>query len=75
MSANQIGFLTYTSDHIFLLQTIIGKIEKKRIRKKNSEVQRLFSSNAKAMKILNWSPKHGGISGFKKGLKKTMKIS
>tara|TARA_Y100000590_G_C15747811_1_gene1022884 strand:- start:10861 stop:11856 length:996 start_codon:yes stop_codon:yes gene_type:complete len=48
------------------------KIEKKRIRKKNSEVQRLFSSNAKAMKILNWSPKHGGISGFKKGLKKTI---
>ena len=48
------------------------KIEKKRIRKKNSEVQRLFSSNAKAMKILNWSPKYGGINGFKKGLKKTI---
>jgi len=48
------------------------KIEKKRIRKKNSEVQRLFSSNAKAKKILNWSPKYGGISGFKKGLKRTI---
>ena len=24
------------------------------------------------MKILNWSPKYGGINGFKKGLKKTI---
>ena len=33
------------------------KIDKKRIRNKNSEVYRLYASNAKAEKILKWSPK------------------
>jgi len=48
------------------------EIDKKRIRKKNSEVYRLFSSNAKAEKILKWTPKYSGLSGFKKGLQKTI---
>ena len=33
ISANQIGFMTCTSDHIFLLQTIIEKVVKKNKRK------------------------------------------
>ncbi len=33
ISANQIGFMTCTSDHIFLLQTIIAKVVKKNKRK------------------------------------------
>lgn len=48
------------------------EIDKKRVRKKNSEVDRLFSSNAKAEKILKWTPKYSGLSGFKKGLQKTI---
>ena len=48
------------------------KIDKKRIRKKNSEVYRLFASNKKAKKILKWSPQHSGLKGFKKGLEKTI---
>ncbi len=47
--------------------------EKERIRPENSEVERLCASNAKAKKILNWSPKYGGIDGFEKGLRKTIK--
>ncbi len=48
------------------------KIDKKRIRNKKSEVYRLYSSNTKAKKILNWSPKYSGLIGFKKALKKTI---
>ena len=48
------------------------KLDKKRIRKKSSEVYRLFSSNSKAVKILKWTPKYSGKEGFKEGLKKTI---
>jgi len=46
--------------------------EKKRIRPKKSEVDRLCASNMKAKKILNWKPKYEGIKGFEKGLKLTI---
>lgn len=46
-------------------------IDKKRLRPKNSEVDRLYSSNLKAKKILNWKPKYNGIKGFKSALKET----
>lgn len=48
-------------------------IDKQRVRKKNSEVYRLFSSNIKAKKILRWKPRFSRILGFEKGLKKTIK--
>ena len=48
------------------------KIDKKRIRSKNSEVYRLRASNTKATKILKWRPKYNGLKGFKKGLEKTI---
>lgn len=47
-------------------------IDNKRIRPKKSEVNRLISSNLKAKKLLNWSPKFRGSKGFKDGLKKTI---
>ena len=46
--------------------------DSKRIRPKKSEVNRLISSNLKAKKLLNWSPKFKGSKGFKEGLKKTI---
>lgn len=46
--------------------------DSKRIRPKKSEVNRLISSNLKAKKLLNWSPKFKGSKGFKDGLKKTI---
>jgi NAD dependent epimerase/dehydratase len=36
-----------------------------------SEVERLHASNAKAKRLLDWSPEYGGRDGFKKGLEKT----
>lgn len=46
--------------------------DSKRIRPKKSEVNRLISSNLKAKKLINWSPKFKGAKGFKEGLKKTI---
>ena len=41
-------------------------IDKKRIRVKNSEVNRLYASNLKAKKILKWKPEHSKLSDSKK---------
>ena len=46
--------------------------DKKRIRPKKSEVNRLISNNKKALKILKWKPAHSKEEGFKNGLKKTI---
>ncbi len=47
------------------------RLDKKRLRPKKSEVDRLFSSNKKAKKILKWKPKYNGLRGFKLALKET----
>ena len=46
--------------------------DEQRKRPKQSEVERLFASNKKAKKLLNWKPDYAGIDGFKRGLKKTV---
>ena len=46
--------------------------DKKRVRPKNSEVERLKSDFSRAVKILNWKPKYAGEKGFEDGLKKTI---
>ena len=46
--------------------------DKKRIRPKKSEVDRLCASNELAKKILHWKPKYEGLKGFNKGLKLTL---
>lgn len=46
--------------------------DKKRIRPKNSEVERLLASNEKAADLLHWRPKYSGIPGLKQGLLKTI---
>ena len=43
-----------------------------RVRPSDSEVERLYSCNKKAKKLLNWHPVYNGISGFEKGLTKTI---
>ena len=43
-----------------------------RIRPLKSEVSRLYSSNQKAKKLINWEPKLKGIEGFTKGLERTI---
>ena len=48
------------------------KKDKKRVRPKKSEVNRLISSNKKAKNILKWSPKYSGKKGFQKGILETV---
>ena len=48
-------------------------IEKKRLRPKKSEVDRLLSNNKKAGKILKWKPKYAGKKGFEAALNLTFK--
>ena len=48
------------------------KLLQKKGRSKSSEVNRLFASNKKAKKFINWYPKYSHIKGFKQGLKKTI---
>ena len=47
--------------------------DKKRLRPKDSEVDRLLASNKKAKKLIRWKPQYSGLTGFKKGLLKTIK--
>jgi len=56
-----------------LMKTKINlKTDTKRIRPKNSEVDRLWAENAKAKKLTNWKPSYGKREGFKKGLQETI---
>jgi len=46
--------------------------DKQRFRPKNSEVERLYAANAKALSLLKWKPEYSGLDGFEKGLMKTI---
>jgi dTDP-glucose 4,6-dehydratase len=46
--------------------------EADRLRPNNSEVERLFASYGKAEQLMGWSPKYGGLDGFRQGLLKTI---
>ena len=43
-----------------------------RLRPAKSEVERLWASNTKAGNILGWTPRYGGIEGFRRGLAETV---
>lgn len=64
-------------DTACLISTLMGKEiiiqqDEERIRPKNSEVERLYSSNEKAKALLDWEPEYKGLDGFKKGLAETI---
>ena len=46
--------------------------DKKRIRPKKSEVNRLLADNKKAKEILNWETKYKNLDGLRKGLIQTI---
>jgi NAD dependent epimerase/dehydratase len=46
--------------------------DENRLRPDKSEVERLWASNEKAKRLLNWSPDYGGVDGFKRGLGETI---
>ncbi|MDI7189569.1 NAD-dependent 4,6-dehydratase LegB [Leptospira santarosai] len=43
-----------------------------RLRPEKSEVERLWASNEKAKRLLNWEPSYGGLEGFRNGLIETI---
>jgi len=70
------GFEISVGDTVSLIAETMGvEVEvverEERQRPAASEVERLHASNAKAKRLLNWSPEFGGKDGFKKGLEKT----
>ncbi len=42
-----------------------------RIRPENSEVNRLWADNSKAIELLTWKPEYASLNGLKKGLEET----
>ncbi|EKD91650.1 MAG: hypothetical protein ACD_29C00462G0002 [uncultured bacterium] len=46
--------------------------DEQRIRPVNSEVERLWADNSKALRLTNWKPEYGGVAGFKRGLQETI---
>lgn len=46
--------------------------DEQRFRPERSEVERLWADNAKAKKVLGWSPTYGGRDGFKRGIEETV---
>ena len=56
-----------------LMQTDIRiETDDARIRPDKSEVERLWADNAKALKLLGWSPRYSGRDGLRQGLTKTI---
>ena len=48
------------------------EIDKVRTRPENSEVERLWADNSKAINSLDWKPKYSQILGFEKGIQETI---
>lgn len=46
--------------------------DEQRLRPEKSEVERLWASNEKAKKLLDWSPRYAGLDGFRRGLSETV---
>jgi dTDP-glucose 4,6-dehydratase len=64
-------------DTVKLIADILGsKIEVEtdvqRIRPVESEVERLWADNTKVNKMFGWSPRYGGLEGFREGLTETI---
>jgi NAD dependent epimerase/dehydratase len=71
------GFEISIDDTIKLISELTDKdilvvSDDKRKRKSLSEVDRLYSDNSLARKILDWKPEFTDINGFKMGLQKTI---
>lgn len=65
------------ADTIKLIADIMGaevqvETDPVRLRPEKSEVERLWSDNSKAKRLLGWEPFYGGIKGFTKGLTETI---
>ena len=71
------GYEITIKDLVSMIGDLIGKKliishDKRRLRPKKSEVNRLLSKNIKAKKLLKWTPKLDKQKGLKKGLELTI---
>ena len=62
---------------IEIIDSILGvkpqvNVDDDRIRPAKSEVERLWSDNTKARKLLGWQPEYAGAKGLEKGLRETI---
>jgi dTDP-glucose 4,6-dehydratase len=48
------------------------EVDEQRLRPAKSEVERLWSSNEKARRLLHWAPKYVGPDGFRRGILETV---
>lgn len=46
--------------------------DEQRLRPENSEVERLWAANDRAREVLGWTPRYGGLDGFRRGLAETV---
>ncbi len=71
------GFEISIGDTARLIAELMGVevsivTDAERIRPENSEVERLFASNALARERMGWSPEYAGLAGFRRGLQQTI---
>jgi len=65
-----IGDLVKTIGEVMAAEVEIISDEE-RLRPAKSEVERLWADNAKARRVLGWTPDYGGVDGLKRGLAET----
>lgn len=70
------GFEISVGDTAKLIGEVMGvEVEivsdEERFRPERSEVERLWASDAKAQRLLGWSPNYGGRDGLRRGLEET----
>lgn len=63
-------------DTVKMIAEVMGRkvtveLDQTRLRPEKSEVDRLWSDNSKALRLLDWNPEFSGIDGFKRGLSET----
>ena len=71
------NFEVSIGDTVKLIAELMGRqidifSDPERFRPELSEVERLWASNEKAQRLLDWRPKYGGLEGFQRGLVETI---
>ncbi|MGB9080289.1 MAG: NAD-dependent 4,6-dehydratase LegB [Desulfuromonadaceae bacterium] len=71
------NFEVSIGDTVQLIADIMGveirvETDDIRLRPDNSEVERLWADNRKALEITGWQPRYGGMEGFRRGLTETI---
>jgi NAD dependent epimerase/dehydratase len=71
------NFEVSIEDTVKLIADLMGasvdiSTDEERLRPENSEVERLWADNSKAIEILGWKPSYAGLNGFREGLSKSI---